>query len=31
MLIAQALSEDYAIASADERFSLNPDLDVIWE
>lgn len=31
MLIAQALSEGYAIATADERFSLYPGLDVIWD
>ena len=30
MLIAQALSERYAIASGDERFSLYPGLNVIW-
>jgi PIN domain nuclease of toxin-antitoxin system len=31
MLIAQALSEGYAIASADERFSLYQGLNVIWD
>jgi PIN domain nuclease of toxin-antitoxin system len=31
MLIAQALSESYAIASADERFSLYPGLNVVWD
>ena len=31
MMIAQALSEGYAIASADERFSLYPRLEVIWD
>ena len=31
MLIAQALSERYAIASADERFRLYPGLNVIWD
>ncbi len=30
MLIAQALSEGYAIASADERFGLYPGLNVMW-
>jgi len=31
MLIAQALSDSYVIASSDERFSLYPGLSVIWE
>jgi PIN domain nuclease of toxin-antitoxin system len=31
MLIAQALSESYAIASADERFGLYPGLNVVWD
>src|SRR4051812_30766920 len=30
MLIAQALTERYAIASADERFHLYPGLNVLW-
>ena len=31
MLIAQALSEGYSIACADERFSSYPGLQVIWD
>ena len=31
MLIAQALSGSYAIASADERFRLYPGLNIIWD
>lgn len=31
MLIAQALSEGYAMASADERFRLYPGLNVLWD
>jgi PIN domain nuclease of toxin-antitoxin system len=31
MLIAQALSEDFAIASSDENFVLYPGLKVVWD
>lgn len=31
MLIAQAITEGYVIASADERFHLYPNLNVIWD